>query len=163
MKTLTSDRSTRQMARRVALAAMTLCFGASASVQAQARSRTNTVPYYPDAGSWERRSPSSVGLDSVKLAEAIAFAITSEAKAPRDLEMNHYQSFGREPLGDPIGPIAPRGDPTGVIVRRGYVVAQWGDPTAVEMTHSVTKSFLSTIVGLAVDKGLIRSVHDTVS
>lgn len=30
------------------------------------------------------------------------------------------------------------------------------------MTFSVTKSFLSTVVGLAVDKGLIRSVTDTV-
>ena len=50
-----------------------------------------------------------------------------------------------------------------MIVRRGYVIAEWGDPSAVEMTHSVTKSFLSTVVGLAVDKGLIRSVHDTVA
>jgi CubicO group peptidase (beta-lactamase class C family) len=30
------------------------------------------------------------------------------------------------------------------------------------MTNSVTKSFLSTVVGLAVDHGLIRSVQDTV-
>jgi CubicO group peptidase (beta-lactamase class C family) len=30
------------------------------------------------------------------------------------------------------------------------------------MTHSVTKSFLSTVVGLAVDNGLIGSVNDTV-
>ncbi|HYW30881.1 MAG TPA: serine hydrolase [Gemmatimonas sp.] len=119
--------------------------------------------YYPDAGRWERRTPSQVGLDSTKLAAAIAFAIAGESKAPRDLELNHYQSFGREPFGAAIGPIAPRGDATGVIVRRGYVVAEWGDPTAVEMTHSVTKSMLSTVAGLAVDDGLIRSVHDTVS
>jgi CubicO group peptidase (beta-lactamase class C family) len=30
------------------------------------------------------------------------------------------------------------------------------------MTHSVTKSFLSTLIGLAVDRGMITSVHDTV-
>jgi CubicO group peptidase (beta-lactamase class C family) len=30
------------------------------------------------------------------------------------------------------------------------------------MTHSVTKSFLSSVVGLAVDKGLIGSIHDRV-
>ena len=58
---------------------------------------------------------------------------------------------------------SPRGAPTGVIVRHGYVVAEWGNPTAVEMTHSVTKSMLSTVVGLAFDKGLIGSVHDTVA
>jgi CubicO group peptidase (beta-lactamase class C family) len=32
----------------------------------------------------------------------------------------------------------------------------------VDMTHSVTKSFLSATVGLAVDRGLIRSVHEPV-
>jgi CubicO group peptidase (beta-lactamase class C family) len=31
------------------------------------------------------------------------------------------------------------------------------------MTHSVTKSFLSTVVGLAVNRGLIKSVNDTVA
>ncbi len=131
-------------------------------VSAQTRARTDAA-YYPDATKWETRRASEVGLDSAKLAAAIAFAIESEAKAPRDLVANHYQTFGREPFGTAIGPIAPRGDATGVIVRRGYVVAQWGNPSAVEMTHSVTKSFLSSVVGLAVDKGLIRSVNDTVA
>jgi CubicO group peptidase (beta-lactamase class C family) len=104
-----------------------------------------------------------VGLDSVKLAEAVAFAISKESRTPRDLEINHYNSFGREPLGDPIGPLPPRGGATGVILRKGYVVATWGDPAAEEITNSVTKSFLSTVVGLAVDDGKIRSVQDTVA
>ena len=38
-----------------------------------------------------------------------------------------------------------------------------GDPAAEEITNSVTKSFLSTVVGLAVDDGRIRSVRDTVA
>ena len=121
------------------------------------------APYVPPAGAWERRSPSAMGMDSVKLADAIAYAIEKESKTPRDLELNHYQSFGREPFGTAIGPLAPRGGATGVIVRKGYVVATWGDPTAVEITNSVTKSFLSTVVGLAFDAGRIRSVDDTVS
>ncbi len=119
--------------------------------------------YVPPAGSWERRSPASVGLDSAKLMEAVAYAIASESKNPRDLELNHYQTFGREPFGVAIGPIAPRGEPSGVIVRHGYVVAEWGDPNAVEMTHSVTKSLLSSVVGVAVDRGIIHSVFDTLS
>ncbi len=63
----------------------------------------------------------------------------------------------------PIGPFADRGEPTGVIVHKGYIVAEWGEPQRCDITHSVTKSFLSTVVGLAVDKGLIRSVTDTVA
>ena len=121
------------------------------------------APYVPPTGAWERRSPSAMGMDSVKLADAIAYAIEKESKTPRDLELNHYQTFGREPFGAAIGPLAPRGGATGVILRKGYVVATWGDPNAVEITNSVTKSFLSTVVGLAFDAGRIRSVDDTVS
>ncbi len=148
----------------VAIPAIALCLARAGSAQL---APTWTVPanaYYPDAGNaWERRRAMQVGFDSTKLGDAIAFAIANEAKGSRDLEVNHYLTFGREPFGAATGPIAPRGAPTGVIVRHGYVVAEWGDPTAVEMTHSVTKSLLSTVIGVAFDKGLIRSVNDTVA
>ncbi|MEN9791359.1 MAG: hypothetical protein RLZZ63_1017 [Gemmatimonadota bacterium] len=125
------------------------------------RARETATLYVPGA-IWEHRAPSSMGIDSVRLAEAIAFAIARETRAPRDMEENHYRTFGREPFGQGIGPFAPRGAPTGVILRGGYVVASWGDPDRVDMTHSVTKSFLSTVVGLAADRGLIESVDDLV-
>ena len=139
-----------------------LVSGLAAPALAQKKSAA-PAPYVPPAGAWERRSPSAMGMDSVKLADAIAYAIEKESKTPRDLELNHYQTFGREPFGAAIGPLAPRGGATGVILRKGYVVATWGDPNAVEITNSVTKSFLSTVVGLAFDAGRIRSVDDTVS
>ncbi len=129
---------------------------------AQQRSQSSTYFPGPD-GRWEHRSPRQVGLDSVRLAAGIAFAIANETKAPRDLLLAHVQSFGREPFGDAVGPFKPRGDPTGLIIRRGYVVAEWGDPRRVDMTFSVTKSLLSTVVGVAFDRGLIpdldRPVH----
>ncbi len=40
------------------------------------------------------------------------------------------------------------------------MVAEWGEPQRVDMTHSVTKSFLSSVVGLAYDGGMIHSVDD---
>ncbi|HVE78846.1 MAG TPA: serine hydrolase [Gemmatimonadaceae bacterium] len=113
--------------------------------------------YFPPPGdAWERRAPRAVGMDSARLAEAVAFAIANEAKAPRDLELAHYLGVGREPFGEAVGPFKPRGDPTGVVVRRGYIVAEWGEPERVDMTFSVTKSFLSTAVGLAFDRGMLR-------
>ena len=139
-----------------------LAVGLATPALAQKKSAM-VAPYVPPAGAWERRSPSAMGMDSVKLADAIAYAVEKESKTPRDLELNHYQTFGREPFGAAIGPLAPRGGATGVILRKGYVVATWGDPTAVEIVNSVTKSFLSTVVGLAFDAGRIRSVDDTVS
>ena len=123
--------------------------------------------YYPGIGdAWERRTPAQAGMDSARLAEAIAFAKANESRMARNLELAHYQSFGREPLGTPVGPFADRGDPAGIVVRHGYIVAEWGDPQRVDMTFSVTKSFLSTTVGLAYDRGLIkpqRRVRDDVA
>lgn len=123
--------------------------------------RQQAVPYVPGA-TWERRSPTALNVDSAKLAEAIAFAVRNEARAPRDMEANHYRTFGREPFGQGIGPFKPRGEPTGVVLRGGYVIASWGEPDRVDMTHSVTKSFLSVVTGLAFDRGLVRSVDEPV-
>ena len=119
--------------------------------------------YVPPPGdAWERRAPAQVGMDAAALDSAVAFAIASESGAPRDLELAHYQTFGREPFGEGVGPFRTRGAPTGIVLRRGYIVAEWGDPTRVDMTFSVTKSFLSSVVGVAVDRGMIRSVDDPV-
>jgi len=137
---------------------------AALAMPAVAQQRTGTrasAPYVPGA-TWERRDPASAGFDPTRLTEAIQFAIQADAKAPRDMEVAHYQSFGREPYGQGIGPFKPRGEPTGVILRGGYVIATWGEPDRVDMTHSVTKSFLSSVIGVAFDRGLIPSVRDTV-
>ena len=131
--------------------------------QQRSVARTATSLYYPGTGDdWERRSARQVGMDSAKVAETIAFAIASESKAPRNLEEAHYQTFGREPYGEAVGPFKERGAPTGVILRGGYLVAEWGEPQRVDMTFSVTKSFLSSTVGLAYDRKMIRSLNDKV-
>lgn len=116
--------------------------------------------YLPPAGSWDRRTPEQAKLDAAKLKEAVDFAIASESKAPRNLELAHFQTFGREPYGEPVGQFKDRGPATGLIIRNGYIIAEWGDPSHVDMTFSVTKSFLSTTVGLAFDRKMIRSLQD---
>ncbi len=121
------------------------------------------APYFPDRHRWEHKAPAEVGMDAGKIQELIAFARQNEAKAPRNMEVAQAQSFGKEPFGDGTGPFESRGEPSGLIGRRGSLVAEWGEPNRPDMTHSVTKSFLSSVVGLAVDKGLIASVTDTVA
>jgi CubicO group peptidase (beta-lactamase class C family) len=121
-----------------------------------------SASYFPERHDWEHRTPEQAGMDPALLAVAVAFAQESETSNPRDLERLHFQTFGREPHGDPIGPFQERGPQTGIILRHGYIVAEWGDPARVDMTFSVTKSFLSTTVGLAWDRGLIRDVQDPV-
>ncbi len=128
-----------------------------------AHTTTSAADYFPPRGEWQHRSPSSLNLDSTKLQAAIQFARDNETKAPRDQQLAQAESFGREPFDDGIGLFKERGEPTGLIIYKGYIVAEWGEPARVDMTHSVTKSFLSTVVGLAVDQGLIHSVMDTVA
>jgi CubicO group peptidase (beta-lactamase class C family) len=121
------------------------------------------VIYYPQPGNWEHRPARAVGMDSVLLQEAVAYAQAHESKEPRDLKKAHYQSaFGREPFGYPVGPLKERGPETGLIIRNGYIVAEWGEPGRVDQTFSVAKSFLSSVAGLAYDAGLIASVDDKV-
>ncbi len=153
-----TKRKRARLARPTAITLLALLPGA---LVAQPRPRPAPAPYVPGA-TWEHRSPAAMQVDSAALAQAIAFAIRSEARAPRDMEENHYRTFGREPFGQGIGPFKPRGEPTGVVLRGGYVIASWGEPDRVDMTHSVTKSLLSAVVGAAFDRGLLRSVRDTV-
>jgi CubicO group peptidase (beta-lactamase class C family) len=118
--------------------------------------------YFPERNQWLHQQPATVGFDTIKLQQAIQFAIDQETTNPRSMEQSHYQTFGREPFGEAVGPLKDRGAPTGLIIYKGYIIAEWGEPSRVDMTHSVTKSLLSTVVGLAVDRGMIRSVQDTV-
>jgi hypothetical protein len=128
----------------------------------QKKNKSNTSSIYYPGEEWNHKSPEEVGMDKSQLQEAINFAVNHETKSPRSMEENHYRTFGREPFGDAIGPMKDRGAQTGVIIKNGYIVAEWGEPYRVDMTHSVTKSFLSATVGLAYDKGLIKSISDTV-
>jgi hypothetical protein len=87
------------------------------------------APYYPDAV-WQRKTPAEAGINAQQLKDAIDYAAANETRNPRDLTLNHYQTFGREPFGYAIGPIKDRGDLTGVVVHKGYLIAEWGEPCA---------------------------------
>jgi CubicO group peptidase (beta-lactamase class C family) len=119
--------------------------------------------YFPPKGTWQTKSPAEMGLDAAKIQAAIDFAIAHESEANPNLKIAHYESaFGREPFGYPVGPMKTRGPASGLIIHKGMVVGQWGDPARVDLTFSVAKSFLSTTAGLAVEEGLIQSEMDLV-
>ncbi|MCK4856066.1 MAG: serine hydrolase, partial [Bacteroidales bacterium] len=119
--------------------------------------------YYPPAGEWERKSPMEMGFDATRLESAVQFARENEYTGSRDLRIAILKGFQREPYHEIVGPTRKRGGPAGLIIRNGYIVAEWGDIERVDMTFSVTKSYLSTVAGLAIDRGLINSVDDRVS
>lgn len=117
--------------------------------------------YVPGQGEdWQTISPAEAGFDAGKLAEAQAFAISHESRMNRDiakaLEGGHFSE--PPPLGDIIGPTAPRGDAAGLVLKGGKIVAEWGPTSRADMTFSVTKSFLSIMAGIAVADGLIPDI-----
>lgn len=119
--------------------------------------------YFPEKNNWERKNPSDLGMDETKVKQAIEFAIAHESKENRNLKIAHYESaFGREPFGYPVGPSKTRGPASGLVIYKGYVIGQWGEPERVDLTFSVAKSILSTTAGLAVEAGLIKNENDLV-
>ena len=108
---------------------------------------------------WEEKSPESQGIDIKKLDKAIEFAISNENAVDKDLRISIIKSFGREPGYKIKGPTKKRGDSNGLIIKNGYIIGKWGDTKRVDMTFSVTKSYLSTVAGIAYDKNLI-SIDD---
>ena len=119
--------------------------------------------YFPDRGvAWEMKPPAAFGVNTEKIKEAVAFAEAHEYSGSRDLRQAIYKGFEREPYHQILGPTKKRGGPAGMILKNGYIIAQWGDIRRVDMTFSVTKSYLSTMAGLAIQEGLIRDVNDPV-
>lgn len=128
------------------------------SIQLQAQGT-----YFPERNAnWEQLTPAKVAMNATALDEVIAFAKANEYSGSRDLRIAILEGFKREPFHEILGPTKKRGGPAGMILKGGKVVAQWGDTQRVDMTFSVTKSFLSTMAGLAVDRQLIKSVDDRV-
>ena len=140
----------------------TLVFATAQFATAAAAQAAGQAPYFPPPGAWDHRTPSQVGFTVKAVDSAVTIAKGSEATTPRDLLEAQRRSFGREPYGEASGPFRDRGGVGGLIIKNGYIIAEWGDPDRVETTHSVTKSFVTTTVGLAYDRKMIRDIKDPV-
>ncbi len=114
--------------------------------------------YFPASynSRWEQRTPKTFNINNDDLDAAMRFAIENEYSGSKDLRIAILKGFEREPYHKIVGPTKKRGGPAGMILKNGYLIASWGDTKRVDMTFSVTKSYLSTVAGLAVDKSLFN-------
>ena len=105
--------------------------------------------------------PQQVGVQEELLSKAIKFAIDNESQMDRDigaaLEKGHFEEPW--PIGKTIGPVKHRKAGSGVILRKGHLIKTWGDVEYVDMTFSISKSYLSLCMGVAVNDGIIPDVH----
>jgi CubicO group peptidase (beta-lactamase class C family) len=117
------------------------------------------APYYPPPGQWAHKTPAEVGMDAAKLNDAIEFMKAHEAASPArdfsDQEIVNGKLLGSIPTE--------RAATNALIVRHGYIVAEFGDTMRPDPTYSVAKSMLSTVTGIALRDGLIPGVDDPVS
>ena len=92
--------------------------------------------YLPPPGdAWATHTPQQEGFDPAKLKAAIDFAVAHETKLSpdldgvidqRDLRLTIPLQFAG-PYSDPIGPLKPHAPANGIVIRHGYIVAEWGD------------------------------------
>jgi len=117
--------------------------------------------YFPDSA-WQTKKPAELKMNTALIDSAVSFAIRNETKTDYDLRIANLKAFANEPDFRIAGPMRERGKPAGIILKNGYIVAQWGDVKRVDMTFSVTKSYLSTVAGLTIDNHLIKNIDDRV-
>jgi CubicO group peptidase (beta-lactamase class C family) len=113
--------------------------------------------YFPPVGRWEKKAPAELGFDAGKLQQAIEYAQAHDSTW--DFEKDQLRTFGT-----PLGPVPKqRAATNGIILRHGFIAAEFGDTKANDPVYSVAKSFLSTVCSLAVERGLIKDVNDPVA
>jgi CubicO group peptidase (beta-lactamase class C family) len=122
--------------------------------------REAVAPYVPSGSTWETRRPADVGMDSAAVAAAVAFAQAADNGWPLAVAEQLEIATAKEPYPEILGPVKDRARTNGILLRHGYIVAEWGDTRRVDMTFSVAKSYLATVAGLAYDKGLIKDLSE---
>src|SRR5262245_11775112 len=124
------------------------------------------MSHVPGPDDWPSPPPAALGLSAVGLAAVIAYHRTHESRWRRDFltESGRYIGVSDEPPAPDgvLGPVRHRDGPNGLIVRGGYVAAEWGDTRRSDMSFSIAKSYLAVLAGLAVARGLIESIDDPV-
>ncbi len=119
--------------------------------------------YFPERNeTWKAAEKDQFKYNASQLSKAVDYANANEYSGSRDLRIAILDGFKQEPFHQILGPTKKRGGPAGMIFKNGYLLASWGDTKRVDMTFSVTKSFLSTVAGLAEDEGLIADTKDKV-
>lgn len=138
------------------------CATSAAQSTTSSRAESRAARYFPPRGSWAHQSPGQLGIDSARLAGAVAFAMGHEIPWERDMRAQLAKNTAKEPYPAILGAFKDRGGPAGMIVRHGYIAAEWGDVERVDMTFSVSKSYLATVGGLAFDRGKITDLDQRV-
>ncbi len=98
-------------------------------------------------------------MDAAKLNDAVEFMKSHETAAPRVTFRTRNSTWAS--CSRRCRPSAAAAK--GLIIRRGYIVAEFGDTLRPDPTYSVAKSMLSTVAGIALSRGLIPNLDSPVA
>jgi CubicO group peptidase (beta-lactamase class C family) len=121
------------------------------------------MAYFPSAVQWEARPPAQLGMRADGLRAAVDWHRSHESRWPRDFVTaeGRYLGVADEPLDSSVlGPVRPRTDPNGLVVRHGYIAAEWGETDRADMSFSIAKSYLAVLAGVAVQQELICDIDE---
>ena len=76
---------------------------------------------------WQAKNPAELSMNKLLLDSAVHFAMTHENKVDKDLRIANLKAYSNEPGYKILGPMKERGGAAGLIIKNGYIVAQWGD------------------------------------
>lgn len=131
--------------------------------------QTSLKTYFPANDNWITKKPEEAAMDPGILDEAISIAkkdAVSDYPPGVDIyehkakELRDYTNGNDD--GKIIGPLKRKGTVNGLVIRHGYIVAEFGDTSQTDELASASKSFIATIAGLAREDGLIRNYDDHV-
>ncbi|MPY57949.1 serine hydrolase domain-containing protein [Streptomyces spongiae] len=95
------------------------------------------------------------GVDAVALARAAREQHARPVPGIGDMASYLAAQVSDVSHRDVVGPLLDGRGASGVVVRRGAVIASWGEPDREEMAYSATKSVLALAAGIAYDDGLL--------
>jgi CubicO group peptidase (beta-lactamase class C family) len=98
-------------------------------------------------------------VDGEALRDAVERHRVLETPGARDMSSYLAKILADQPFQQVLGPVKDGSGASGVCVHQGQLIAEWGDPAAVEASFSVTKGYLSLVAGIAFDQGLLGDVH----
>ncbi len=124
----------------------------------------NPSIYYPETHhQWIKKHPNEVGMEASFLQEAIDFSVSNESPWSRTMKVALTHLIAKQSHNEIMGPIKDRAGVNGIVLRHGYVIAEWGDTHRVDMAYSISKSFLSAIAGAAYDCHLLEDPNRLVN
>ena len=129
--------------------------------------------YFPAKGDWKTAKPEDLGMNSKKLDEAVkmfrkiatgdrAQVWYAKDKDPKEFQKVLLKQYFKDTT-EIAGPMKARSGINMMVIRKGYIVAKYGDVDSPDMLGRATRGFVASLAGLAHKEKLIKNLNRPIS